>query len=96
MRVKILVGTDYGDLQNQLNDYLGKLGETPATVRYELDKMIAIVEHDNEKEVVCRCCDCQSYDTSEDVRGAWGLCHRKGIRTKFNAKKCELFTDIRC
>lgn len=94
MRVKIVVGTDYADLQNQLNEYLSGVDRTPVKVQYELDKMIAIVEHD-EVKVICRCCDCQSYDPSEDNRGAWGLCHRKGIRTRFNSKKCELFIDIR-
>ena len=94
MRVKIIVGTDYADLQNQLNEYLAELDRTPAMVRYELDKLIAIVEHE-ERKVVSRCCDCQFYDNSGDLRGAWGLCHRKGTRVKFNAEKCECFMDIR-
>ena len=94
MRVKIVVGTDYADLQNQLNDYLESLDRTPATVRYELDKLIAIVEHE-EKKIVSRCCDCQFYDAGGDIRGAWGLCHRKGIRTRFSEKKCECYMDIR-
>lgn len=94
MKVKFIIGTDYADLQNQLNDFLSTIGNTPVSVKYELDNIIAVVEFD-EPNAECRCCDCQHYDTGGDVRGAWGLCQRKGIRTRFSSLKCEYFTDIR-
>jgi hypothetical protein len=64
-------------------------------IKYDLDNLIVIVEHGKPTERVCRCCDCVHYDPSEDNRGAWGLCHRKGIRTRFNSKKCSVFDDVR-
>ena len=94
MRVKIVSGTDYADLETKLNDYLSTIDCSDAKVNYQLDKMVIIVEH-NEKKVVCRCCDCQFYDKSGDHRGAWGLCHRKGERTRFNAESCSLYVDVR-
>lgn len=96
-KVKFVIGTDITDLNNALNDYLKSVPEKNMTINYDLENLIVIVEHsEDDCEKVCRCCDCQHYDPSEDRRGAWGLCHRKGIRTRFNAKKCESYEDVRC
>ena len=94
MRVKIVSGTDYAELETKLNDYLSTIDHSDAKINYQLDKMVIIVEHE-EKQVVCRCCDCQYYDKGGDYRGAWGLCQKKGVRTRFSEIKCDYFTDVR-
>lgn len=96
MKVKFVIGTDLQDLQDSLNSYLNSIKETEVNVKYDLDRLIVIVEHDGcSKESVCRCCDCIFYDPSEDRRTPWGLCQRRGERTKFNRKSCGDFIDVR-
>ena len=95
-KVKFVIGTDIEDLNNALNDYLKTIPETETEIKYDVANLLVIVEHGEVSKSVCRCCDCQHYDPSEDNRGAWGLCHRKGIRTKFSSLSCNDYDDIRC
>lgn len=95
-KVKFVTGISLEDLNANLNDYLSTLAENDVNIKYQLEDLLVIVEHGEVKQSVCRCCDCQHYDPSEDHRGAWGLCHRKGIRTKFSSLSCGDFDDIRC
>ena len=92
MRIKIVKGVDYADLERQTNQFLDTLkGET--TIEPHPELLLTIIFYDAE-ETKRMCVDCQFYDPSEDIRGAWGLCQRHGERVKFT-KQCNEFLDIR-
>lgn len=96
MRIKLIIGTDFQDLEKSLNSFLDSIGDIKADIKYELDKNIAIIEYDEKKESVKQiCCDCQFYDPTGDYRGAWGVCQRKGVRTRFSMDRCDYFLDLR-
>lgn len=95
-KVKFVIGTDLQDLQDSLNSYLDSIRGAEVNVKYDLDRLMVIVEQLGvAKSSVCRCCDCVFYDPSEDRKAPWGLCHRHGERVKFSNKKCNDFEDVR-
>lgn len=92
MRIKIVKGVDYADLEEQTNHFLDTLnGDVTVDPRPEL--LLTIIHYESE-EAKTMCVDCQFYDPSRDIRGAWGLCQRHGERVKFT-NKCREFLDIR-
>ena len=95
LQTKLIQGTDLPDLFGNLNLFLSTVqSEEKPVIRYHLEDLIIIVEYEPEPPRRSICCDCEYYDTTGDLRSAWGLCHKHGERIRFS-HTCKSFEDNR-
>lgn len=91
MQVKIIVGTDYKDLETQINETVN--GKKEASVDVDFKNIAAVVTFDAPCKSLC--VDCRFWDDSGEHDSLIGLCQRKGGRKRFNDKSCEEYADVR-
>lgn len=92
MRVKFIEGVSLENLEAEMNAFLAGLKNDPKSVRYEFDRVLAIIEYDDvEKGRLC--IDCKYWDDNGD--NLIGLCQMCGGRKRFSDKSCNKFKDVR-
>lgn len=94
MQIKLLVGTDYRDLENQINTFLESISADDAKVDMDFANIAAVVTYGT-KPVKAICVECKFYDEDDSSDGLYGLCQRCGKRVRFNSKPCKHFLDVR-
>ena len=91
MRVKFLVGTDYNDLECQINDFISTHSDVKVDVNFE--NIAAVVTFDSDSKTMCM--DCGFWDDGGEHDSLIGLCQCNGGRKRFNSKSCGDFKDRR-
>lgn len=91
MRVKILVGSNLGELEDNVNNFIASLSEEPKDVKVDVSDWSAVVVYDEAKSGIC--CECKWWDCTDE--GLIGLCQRHGGRKRFSNKSCKEYVDIR-
>ena len=91
MQVKLIVGTDYTDLEEQINVFVS--AKKDAKVDVDFKNVAAIVTYGGDPKTLC--CDCRFWDDSGEHDKMIGLCQCNGGRRRFNDKSCEEFKDMR-
>ena len=91
MRIKLLVGTDYKDLEDQINAIVKS--QQDATVDVNFDSIAAVVTLSGDSK--CMCMDCSFWDDEGRHDSVMGLCQCRGGRMRFNCRACEEFKDRR-
>lgn len=91
MQVKLVLGTDYQDLQDSLNRFLDSLSDNEPRIKYNLDKMVAIVEYESVRKKAL-CCECQHW---ADEGGLVAFCTMCGKRKRYDGKPCNHYLDVR-
>ena len=94
MQVKIIKGNDFADIENNLNNFLNSLTEDPKEIKYDFERLLAIVEF-NKVDPNNLCCDCKFWDDGGKHDELIGLCQRCGGRKRFSDKCCNKFEDRR-
>ena len=93
-RIIIVEGFSAEALERKTNEALESINAESVELKYMLHENKIVIEY----EKVCRknkCMDCQFYDATGDLRGAFGSCQRKGVRVRFTEDACERFEDLR-
>ena len=91
MRIKLLVGTDYNDLECQINEIIK--AHTDAQVDVSFENIAAVISFGSESKSMCM--DCSFWDDGGEHDCLMGLCQCKGGRRRFNSKSCGEFKDRR-
>lgn len=91
MQIKLLVGTDYKDLEDQINAVVKT--QKDATVDVNFETIAAVVTLNNEAKTMCM--DCKFWDDEGHHDSIMGLCQCRGGRMRFNKSSCEEFRDRR-
>ena len=91
MRIKLLVGTDYKDLEDQINEAVKSQNDAKVDVNFET--IAAVVTFNSETKTMCM--DCKHWDDSGEHDSIIGLCQCNGGRKRFNSKSCGDFKDRR-
>ena len=97
LQVKFCIGLDVQDLQNQINECLKEITDDSPTIIYErpiTERLTAIIQY-QAKDKKLMCCDCQFYDSTKDIRNAFGLCQFGSGRVRFSNEACADFKDLR-
>ena len=92
-KIRLVEGDSIADLESKTNKVLEEI-ETDVEVRYMLPELIIALEYEV-KKVKLMCADCQSYDNTQSVHKAWGVCQVCGKRIRFNEEPCDRFVDLR-
>ena len=101
IQVKFIYGTDFQDLNESLNEALGReplseLNSEQVSINYELDKLIIAIEYEIQEEYKGRlCCDCAYWDDRGNNESLNGFCTISGKRMRFNCSACKKFRDLR-
>ena len=93
-RIRIVEGATAEILESNANRILEEIKTDEADIKYMLPENKIVIEY-VEHPRTCKCMDCQFYDTTGDVRGAYGCCQRKGVHVRFTGEACEYFEDVR-
>lgn len=93
-KIRIVEGATSEILEANVNRVLEEIKTDDAEIRYMIPDNIIVIEY-CEHSKVCKCMDCQYYDKDGDIRGAWALCQKKGIRVRFSETRCDCFEDVR-
>ena len=91
MRIKLLVGTDYKDLENQINEAVKSQKDASVDVNFET--IAAVVTFNEDAKTMCM--DCRFWDDGGEHDSLIGLCQCCGGRKRFNNKSCGEFKDRR-
>lgn len=91
MQVKLIVGTDYRDLENQINESVK--AKKDAKVDVDFKSIAAVVTYETSCNSLC--VDCRFWDDCGEHDSLIGLCQKKGGRKRFSNKACEEFKDVR-
>lgn len=90
LKVKFVTGATIKEVETNLNIYLSTIDEK-ADIKYDLQNLLVIVEHNAKDAPKSRCCDCMFYDPSGDIRSVWGVCQRTDCRVKYMEESCNGF-----
>lgn len=96
-QVKICIGLDRQDLEREINQFLDGIGDESPSITFEhpiTERLTAVIEYEKKNKQLM-CCDCQFYDSTKDVRNAFGLCQFGEGRVRFSNCICSNFKDLR-
>ena len=96
LQTKFVLGSDLIDLNETLNEALSNIKSENINIKYELDKILAIIEYEIEEAYKGRiCCDCAFWDDHGNNESLNGFCTMTGKRMRFNCHACPKFKDLR-
>lgn len=93
-KIRIVEGSTSELLEAKANLVLQEIKTDDVDIKYMLPENMIVIEY-CEHERSIKCMDCQYYDKDGDIRGAWALCQKKGVRVRFSQNRCECFEDVR-
>lgn len=95
LQTKFVLGSDLIDLNETLNEALSNIKSENINIKYELDKILAIIEYEIEEAYKGRlCCDCAYWDDIGNSSLA-NFCTITGKKMRFNCHACPKFKDLR-